>query len=484
MFGNLGNLLGDANFWGGVAEGFTTQIEKQEDRKAKDVRELRNFGIERGLQITEENTKNLNETEAQIIELSSLIAGKRNVNDKAVREGALLLLEKYGSVAAAAPVAKELSVEYRTYGRDPIKTLGYTDELIADRATPTLSDISRKYTKLKPLPNLAASQVDATYEMTALDKIFGGKTTTELAMEGVERFVGPVDTQTEQAIPTALQTDFDRELVLSDNLNAELLRMYALDNALSNIDEDQRDSRYQIRKKAIAENIDILKMAREKTKEKTGLTISERNSVARIFGDILQKNAGLDGDYNDQGLWIPRYTQTEILTSTDNASNRYSYAIDWSFENGAVGIDSRINNGNETDPYMFVREAAVKGYNVKIVKATADADAYITLGEKVYDTTSQAFQSSRSGNRPLPNQASSSTAPVQPPPNIGANTLTPSAAVTNKIQAFNNASNASNKQAAAKAVMVSLKVGTPGKTQAEYEAMFEQMVGTSFAPYR
>ena len=29
MFGNLGNLLGDANFWGGVAEGFTTQIEKQ-----------------------------------------------------------------------------------------------------------------------------------------------------------------------------------------------------------------------------------------------------------------------------------------------------------------------------------------------------------------------------------------------------------------------------------------------------------------------
>ena len=49
--------------------------------------------------------------------------------------------------------------------------------------------------------------------MTALDKIFGGKTTTELAMEGVERFVGSVDTQTEQAIPTALETDFDSELI-------------------------------------------------------------------------------------------------------------------------------------------------------------------------------------------------------------------------------------------------------------------------------
>ena len=135
MLGNLGNLLGDINFWGGVAEGVTTQIEKQEDRKAKDVRELRNFGIERGLQITEENNKNLSETESQITELSSLIAGKRNVNDKAVREGALLLLETYGSVAAAAPVAKELSVQYKTYGRDPIKALGYTDEDFTDRNT-------------------------------------------------------------------------------------------------------------------------------------------------------------------------------------------------------------------------------------------------------------------------------------------------------------------------------------------------------------
>jgi len=30
----------------------------------------------------------------------------------------------------------------------------------------------------------------------------------------------------------------------------------------------------------------------------------------------------------------------------------------------------------------------------------------------------------------------------------------------------------------------SLKVAVPGKTQAEYEAIFEQQVGTSFAPYR
>ena len=484
MFGNLGNLLGDANFWGGVAEGFTTQIEKQEDRKAKDVRELRNFGIERGLQITEENTKNLSETESQIIELSSLIAGKRKVNDKAVREGALLLLETYGSVAAAAPVAKKLSVQYNTYGRDPIKALGYTDEDFTDRATPTLSDISRKYTKLKPLPNLAASQVDATYEMTALDKIFGGKTTTELAMEGVERFVGPVDTQTEQAIPTALETDFDSELILDDNIESELKRMYTLKYRLENIPENQQIDTHDARLATVGENIKMLRIAKDKYKNKEPLTSSQLKSHRLEFTGLVQDAAGLSGDYGPDGLWIPRYEQDEILRTSMDAGNRYVNAYNISLNKGYEGIDPLVNEGNDTHPYIFVIKAAELGRHVKIVEPTEDAPGYLTLGGSVYDRNSEAFQSAISGTRSLPNQTQSSTASVQPPPNIGANTVTPSARITNNIQTFNSASNAANKKAAAKAVMAAIKVGVPGKSQAEYEAIFEQMVGTSFAPYK
>ena len=55
-FGNLGNLLGDIEFWGGVAEGASAELTRQEDRRDKDIRELRRFGMERGLQISEANT--------------------------------------------------------------------------------------------------------------------------------------------------------------------------------------------------------------------------------------------------------------------------------------------------------------------------------------------------------------------------------------------------------------------------------------------
>ena len=44
-FANLANLLSDEDFWGGVAEGAGEQMLLQEERKDKDIRELRNFGM-------------------------------------------------------------------------------------------------------------------------------------------------------------------------------------------------------------------------------------------------------------------------------------------------------------------------------------------------------------------------------------------------------------------------------------------------------
>ncbi len=490
MFANLGNLLGDEQFWGGVAEGFTTEINRQQVSKEKDVRELRNFGIEMGMKVKDENDKTLADTEASIIELASLIKGKRNVRDKSVREGALALLEQYGSVSAAASVAKDLNVEYKTYGRDPIKTLGFV-ETDDTRTAPTISQISRKFSKLKAMPNLSSSEIDNITEMTALDRIFGGKGTTELAMEGVEKFIGPLNDQTEEAIPISLSMNFDEEMVLGANLDSELFRMYALSNALSNIPEDQQDESYKSRVEAVKQNIDMLDMARSKTKEKTSLSIGERNSIVRIFGGELQRAAGLAGDYDaESNLWIPKYKQADIFRISQEAGNEYADALNWAFENGVGG---KADDGSDVDAYTFIRSAAVNGFRVTVVVGTDTSPAYLTRGEKVYDTSSQAFKQALPGAvQPLPNAntgasantnaSSTANAAVNPPPGTGATTYSPSQRVAALVPKLTNPSTTPvDRKASARAIMAAIKLGIPSATQADHENAFEQTTGMSFA---
>jgi len=491
MLGNLGSLLSDENFWDGVGKGFTRAEELAQERKARDVRELRNFAIETGMSVREANDKALQASESAVIELASLIKGKRNVRDKSVREGALALLSQYGSIEAAAQVARDLNTEYKTFGRDPIKTLGFVEEDLTSRATPTISQISRKYTKLKPMPQLSDAELDNVTEMTAMDRIFGGKGTTQLAMEGAEKFLGPLSDQTQEAIPTALGVDFDEEMILGSNLNAELLRMYALDNALSSVEDSQKDESHAARVKAVEANIEMLKMAKSKIKEKTALTIGERNSVVRIFGGELQRAAGLDGDYDPTtNLWIPKYKQTEIYRISQEAGNEYADALNWAFENGVGGLDPE---GNPVDAYTFIRDAAVNGYRVEIVPASETSAAYLKLGEKVYDTNSAAFQQALPGGSgslpPLPQNnaqtgsgSTTTNAPVNPPLGTGAATFTPSQRVTALVPKLKDPSTTiKDRQASARAIMASIKLGMPSASAADHEATFEQITGMSFA---
>lgn len=490
MLGNLGNLLSDENFWDGVGKGFTRAEELAQERKARDVRELRNFAIETGMSVREANDKALQASEGAVIELASLIKGKRNVRDKSVREGALALLNKYGSIEAAAQVARDLSTEYKTFGRDPIKTLGFVEEDLTSRATPTMSQISRKYTKLKPMPQLSDAELHSINEMTAMDRIFGGKGATELAKEGAEKFLGPLSDQTEEAIPTALGIDFDEEMILGSDLSSELLRMYTLDNALGDIPEDQRDETYTARKTAIEKNIKMLKMARSKLKEKTGITLGERNTIVKEFSGELQQSAGLAGNYNDYGQWIPKYQQSEIFRIAREAGNEYANAVNFALENGLYGVDEE---GNDIHPYTFTRDAAVNGFRIVIVPPSETSEGYLMRGEKVYDTNSAAFQqaiSGAGGNLPSLPQSNAQTgagstttnAPVNPPSGTGAATFTPSQRVAASIPKLKDPKTTpKNRHASAKSIMGAIKLGMPSASTADHEATFEQLTGMSFA---
>ena len=119
-FANLGNLLGDLDFWGGVAEGAGEQMLLQEERKDKDIRELRNFGMTRGMQIEEDNRSAINAAEVQVKELASLISGDRSANAPEVMEAAYYLIDQEGGIAGANRVAQLLNTEYSTYGVDPL----------------------------------------------------------------------------------------------------------------------------------------------------------------------------------------------------------------------------------------------------------------------------------------------------------------------------------------------------------------------------
>ena len=153
MLNNLGNLLGDLDFLGGVAKGFGEESLRQEDRKDKDYRELRKFGMERGLQISEDNRNALNVAEDQVKELAFLVAGDRKANSPEALEAAFYLIEANGGVAGATAIAKKYYQQYDKFGIDPINDMGLEDR--TDGVTLTPRTIGSTFTKLKPLPDIS-----------------------------------------------------------------------------------------------------------------------------------------------------------------------------------------------------------------------------------------------------------------------------------------------------------------------------------------
>ena len=470
---NLGNLLGDIDFWGGVAEGAITELKRQRDDKDRTVRELRNFAVESGMKINEENATALRETEDSIKELAYLIAGNRNIRNKAVREAAAALIERSGgSLAAAAAEAKKFKTQYDTFGRDPIKGMGFIDtDAPLTGESPTYSQIARRYTKLKPMPKLSN------------DQIFGGKGAIEMATEQASVFIGDdVSKQTEAAFEPRKLT-YDAEMILGDNLVKEEQRMYALREQLELVPPDQRSPDYDLKLGAIAENLYILKTARTNIKEKTSMTVTERQSLENNITGLIQDSAGLAGKYDPQTYrWIPLHDQVDISSSASDAATININNLNIAMKEGLKGILEGTNE--ELDPFMFTRQAAIAGYRTKIVKGTDGAPDYLTYGAKIFDRSSTAFQkalkpAATSTNVILPQGGGPKG--QQPPPKkqIGVATYKPSQRVQALLPKLSDPI-PSQRKATARAIMVSIKSAVPGKTDAEYEKIYENTTGMKF----
>ena len=485
MFKNLLNFISDEDFLAGVATGAQKEMEKQEDRRQDDIRTLRNFGLQNGLRIRAENDESLKESREAIEQLSSLVAGKRNVNDVAVRETAVYMLDKFGSVPAALEAASALNTQYKTFGRDPIASLGFTDSTIParqDGATPTYSELAQKYTKLKPMPDLSAAQIDSVNEMTALDRIFSRKGIVETAQESVSAALGEDPTQTQRAFKPLEGFELDEEMILGDNLNGELLRMHSLKTSLDSIPEAKRADNHEEKMIAIANNINMLSMAKAKTKDKTEMTLNERKSFGDRFSGLLQQGTGYDGQYDpNYNTWIPTHTQTKIIQKAQSYGSQMSEILDRSFQLGLKGRDA---DGNEVDALLFIEEGANTNRMVEIVPAQFDQEtgaeissAYLTYGEKVLDTNQVSTVNPLIPSNAAAAAASSSSSTQQ----VGASTYSPTAKVLKLIPTLTQANTTpSNKRAAARSIMTSIRTQVPNKSQAEYEAIFQTQTGMNY----
>jgi len=497
-FANLGNLLGDLDFWGGVAKGASEELTRQEDRKDKDLRELRNFGITRGMQIEEDNRDAINAAEVQVKELASLIAGDRSATSPEAMEAAFYLINQEGGITGATRVAQNLYTEYNTYGTDPISKMGLTPR--TEGAVPTPRDIAKTITKLKPLPDVSASGIAS--RRTALDVIFDMPTAEEqVSQEMAEMF--RTDTDTAADLTPVSATGVDEKLILGTNVNSELKRMKALLNKHNTVPVDKRDAEWTNTENMIKTNIDMLKVAADKDLQ---ITYSTRITLERGYINTLLSASGLKGEWIE-GSYIPQGVQANVMEVAESAVARMGTLVQLAVNNGYKG---RLPGSDEEfDPMEFVKKyGAAQGYRIILDEGDPPngIEPFLTIdmsdngkifNKAVRDTDgwkqSVIIDGGSSGisNVPPPPTVSggatgssatgssattSSAAP--PPPSTGAASATSSAVDPNAIAKVKDTRlNISVRMANGKAILAALRATMPAE---DVLPEFERLTGMTY----
>ena len=469
MFNNLANIFSDINFWGGVAEGAGKEFTRQEDDKRKDVRELRNFVISESSKLDDENRVKVESAGEAAEQIGSLIKGGRNVKSAAVKEATMFLIDEYGSATNALEAAKNLNTQYTTYGEpfDPITTLGFTDSQIGDRVAPTYAQIGRKYTAIRPLPTLSSMQLDEINDKTALDKIFGGKSVAELAIEGAKPLIGPTITdQTQEAFETlAPEKPFYSEYVLGNNFNQELERMNAAQIALQSIPQAQRGPDFKSKERLIMDRISILKKTKLATDNGKELTSTTRRTMSQYFAGVLLKAAGYDMEYSPEGFWIPKNVKKGVTDKSVLYGSSSSDLLNTAIVRGLKGLNPETGE-IDIDPYTFLEQGAAQLKQVTLVEEQRDDnDELITPAHLTYGGTAI----SKADDTVV-------KSPVDPAISV--------AVLDTKVQDFKSAQTGPAKKSQANALYNVIKKQNPGKNNDFYDNLFKQKTGVDFSPYR
>jgi len=475
-FSNLGNLLGDINFWGGVAEGAGTEMLRQEDRKDKDIRELRKFGMERGLQISEENTQLLNEAEAQVRELAAMVAGNRSANSPEAMEAALYLIQNEGGIAGAAKLAGQLQEEFSTYGTDPVLKLGLTERTGGD--VPTARDIGRTFTRLKPLPNLGASGIDV--QQTAMDVIFGADSPEETVQSEMESMFGAEDMP--EAFTAVSSEGFDKELILGTNFKNELKRMNVLLNRHNRVPVEQRDAAWTNTENTIKTNIDMLKEAEKLSRLETQtMSDSTRTTLEGKYLSTLLSSSGLKGEWQ-LGQYIPQGVQADIMQTAEDAIATMGSLVQLARNNGYVG---RVDGDEKVyDPLEFVKKFGAARGNRIILVTPEDGEPYLTIGGLIFDDklkSTQSWKQSIVQGGTTPSVQNNPPAVGNNPPQTGGATPGSNTTIPDSLLTDVKSTVASQRRAAATAIMTRIKNANPNANQTQLEDEFKNITGIDYA---
>tara|TARA_R100001460_G_scaffold19266_2_gene40315 strand:- start:2529 stop:3986 length:1458 start_codon:yes stop_codon:yes gene_type:complete len=479
-FANLGNLLGDLDFWGGVATGAGEQMLLQEERKDKDIRELRNFGMTRGMQIEEDNRDAVNAAETQVKELASLISGDRSANAPEVMEAAYYLIDQEGGISGANRVAQLLNTEYSTYGVDPIAKMGLQERSIGD--VPTARDVARTVTRLKPLPDIKASGIET--RRTALDVIFGGETAeTKISREMSEMFGTDQDTMADMSPVSA--AGIDEEFILGSNFNNELVRMNTLLNKHNQVSVQNRDSEWLAIEGVIKSNIDMLSEAKKMAElQQNQMSDSTRESFEKGFMRNLVSAGQLKGDFDVAGNYEAKGVKSEIYGEAVAAVATMGNLAQLARNKGYLGIDDQ---GNKYDPIEFIKIFGSAGMKKIILVTPEDGEPYLSVGDDIFDEAtrqSPAWTQSTIQNSSPPSVGggtSGSGGTGSTGSGTGTVTGAGSSVIPDSLLTNVQSTTPSTRKAAANAIMTRIKRANQGKTQAEYEAEFKRITGLEYS---
>ena len=392
---NLGNLLSDIEFWGGVASGVEEEVfDNQEPRKQKQVDRFADWGMKTGLMIQEENREALAENDKIVQQIAGQLAGSGSSRSKEAKEATLFLINKYG-VNEAATRAKDLAKQYNTYGREPIAWLGLeprsSDEVV------TTKDIARTFTKLRPMPSLKDSGLPTSGNL--LDKIFDRDSAADIASQQISGMFDVGD-QTDDLLTPVSGEDPNKELIMGDNFKQELKKFKALDAIQAKTPEGERDNDWENRNKLIKNNIEILEEADKLSKTPSLITEAQGQTfMARVGGNLLGA-AGLKGEFNAAGVYISKGAQADISKATIEATARYAELYKLANNNGYTAkFENEDGEIVDMHPTTFINLMAARGKHVILVTDSDGLiDPYLAMGDDVFDRNSQAFKNSLTGN--------------------------------------------------------------------------------------
>ena len=404
---NLGNLLKDIDFWGGVASGVEEELDTQDVTKNKEIDRFADWGLNTGLRIQEENYEALAENDKIVQQIAGQLAGSGSSRSKEAKEATLFLINKYG-VNEAATRAKDLANQYNTYGREPIAWLGLeprsSDEVV------TTKDIARTFTKLRPMPSLKDSGLPTSGNV--LDKIFDRDSAADIASQQISGMFDVGD-QTDDLLTPVSGEDPSKQMILGSNFKDELRRMKGLNVILSKTPEAEQDETWRNEVKLVANNIDILEEADKLSKTPSLITEGQAQTfMGRVGGNLLGA-AGLKGEFNVAGSYISNGAQADISRLTLEATAKYAELYKLANNNGYIAKYKNADGVTEDmHPTTFINFMAAQGKHVVLNPGDPEnsIDPYLEMGDDVFDRSSQAFIGSLSGATPV------TPLPGNPPP--------------------------------------------------------------------